>query len=295
MVARAMSRFDWRRAIASVSLLIAGCCACAAAALAQTTVPGEGARAAPDAGEAAYRVGGALAAFALQMFVAFMVLVVVIRVVFVFWPGGKPYAWIAYTGGALLVVVLSLMGVGMGYGNRTRQLEHASAAPAPAPAVPPAAPITGPSPARPDPDQIQTFEGKGCKLSAPATWSVLAQPADSTARLVISSPTGEASVGIHQEPAAGTTLTKRDVAQLMEKANRMPLRLEDSNWSMLDNHDAWREIRTGAMGGTTRLWIRYSYHLGSAVIQVIGVASGTRSRQAREHLETILKSAHCEE
>ena len=173
--------------------------------------------------------------------------------------------------------------------------EHSSAAQASA-AVPtafPATPTEDPSATRQD-EQFQTFESNGCRLSAPATWAVQAEPSNAGAKLVLSDLTGKSSVGIHYESAAGTTLTKRDVAQLMEKANRMPLKLEDSHWSMVDNHEAWREVRTGSLGGSNRIWIRYSYHLDSAVVQVIAVAAGSRLREERELLETILRSSHCE-
>ena len=152
-----------------------------------------------------------------------------------------------------------------------------------------------PSAPQDDQEQLQVFKANGCQLSAPATWAAQPQSANPRAKIVVANSTGESSVGISYEPAVGTTLTQRHVAQLMDKANTMPLKLEDSNWSMLDNHDAWREIRVGSLRGSNRIWIRYSYKVDSAVVQVIGVAAGRRSREERELLETIIKSAHCEQ
>jgi hypothetical protein len=301
-----MSRLGFRKAIAAVvlSLFLAGGCAYAAEALAQTSVPGGPARAAPDAGQAAYQLGQALGTLLVVMLMAFIVLVVAIRVFFIFWPRGKPHARIAYAGCALVVVVTTLIVVGLGCRQRSRDLAQGSAplasdpgAPPPAAADPRAlavAPTGEPRAARPDPEPQQVFAAKGCRLSAPASWTAQAELANADAKLVISSPTGEASVGIHFEPAAGTTLTKREVARLMAEAKRMPLALEDGNWSLVDDHDAWREVRTGSLRGSSRLWIRYSYQLEEAVVQVIGVASGSRSREARALLESIIRSVHCE-
>jgi len=47
------------------------------------------------------------------------------------------------------------------------------------------------------------------------------------AKLVIANLTGKSSVGIRYEPASGAKLTKQDIDTLMEKASRMPLKLED--------------------------------------------------------------------
>jgi len=157
----------------------------------------------------------------------------------------------------------------------------------------PPTPTQDPNPPRPG-EQFQTLQANGCRLSAPATWSIQPEAMKTGAKLVIASLTGISSVGIRYEPASGTKLTKQDIDALMEKASRMPLKLEDSQWSMVDKHDAWREVRTGAMGGSQRLWIRYSYRENSALVQLIGSASGTPSREERELLETILQSSHCD-
>jgi hypothetical protein len=141
--------------------------------------------------------------------------------------------------------------------------------------------------------RLRVFESMGCKLSAPATWTTKDTPTNTEARLVIADPTGSASVGIHFESSPGRELTQRDVKELMAKANRMPLRLEDSTWSAIGDHKAWREVRTGELGGTHRTWIRYSYHADSAVVQVIGMLTGSRSRDDRRLLESILLSADC--
>jgi hypothetical protein len=301
-----MSRLAFRGAVAAIvlSLLIAGGCGCAAEALAQTSVPGGPARAAPDAGQAACQVGQALGTLMVVMLMAFILLVVAVRVLFIFWPRGKPHARNACAGCALFVVVTTLIVVGLGCRQRSRVPAQGSATLAAAPGAPPpaaadpsvlaAAPARDPRAARSDQEPQQVFAAKGCRLSAPASWTAQAGLANADAKLVIASPTGEASVGIHFEPAAGTTLSKRDIARLMAEAKRMPLVLEDSNWSLVDNHDAWREVRAGSLQGSSRLWIRYSYHLDKAVVQVIGVASGNRSREARGLLETIVRSAHCE-
>jgi hypothetical protein len=174
-------------------------------------------------------------------------------------------------------------------------MKHATAprASAAAPAASPPAATEDLSAARKD-EQFQTFESNGCRLSAPSTWTVQAEPTNAGPKLIIANSTGKSSVGIHYESSTGTTLTQQDIAQLMEKANRMPLKLEDSHWSMVDNHEAWREVRAGSLGGSSRMWIRYSYKVDSAVVQVIGVAAGSRSREERELLETILRSSHCE-
>jgi hypothetical protein len=162
------------------------------------------------------------------------------------------------------------------------------------PTAPQPSPTEDPSAAGQVDEQLRSFASNGCRLSAPATWTVQAEAGNAHARLVIADPTGTLSVGIHDEPSAGTTLTKRDVARLMEKANRMPLKLEDSNWSSVDNHEAWREVRVGSLGGSERTWIRYSYRMGASVVQLIGVARGRRARDERKLLETIILSSHCE-
>jgi len=289
-----MSKSELRKAITAVafSLLIAGCCVFTAEVIAQTSVQGTQARPAPDVGEAATQFGRALGTMFMLMFVAFIVLAVAVRVVFVFWSRGKPYARIAYAGCALSVVVVTLIIVGPRACRIFRERDPGLAAPAEAPSAPP--PTSARAPRGTPQDQLQVFTGKGCKLSAPLTWKVQTDPGNTDAKLVIANPTGDASVGIHFEPATGTKLTKRDIARLMEGAKRMPLALEDSNWSLIDNHDAWREVRAGTLRGSSRLWIRYSYQLDKAVVQVIGVASGRRSRGARELLESIIMSTHCE-
>jgi hypothetical protein len=175
-----------------------------------------------------------------------------------------------------------------------RDVVHQSGAPVGDPTPSQLTPALDSNAPQPDQEQLRVFEAKGCQLSAPATWIVQAQSLDSRANLVISDPTGESSVGIHFAPADGPTLTEKDVARLMEKANRMPLRLIDSNWSFVDNQKAWREVRTGLLRGSNRVWIRYSYQVGSTVAQVIGVAVVSRLHEAREFLETIMKSAHCQ-
>jgi hypothetical protein len=130
-------------------------------------------------------------------------------------------------------------------------------------------------------------------MSAPASWTLLNEPASQGSKLVITDPRGESSVGIHWEAAAGKKLTKREIAQLMEKANGMPLVLETSGYSVLDRHEAWREVRTGTIRGSHRAWIRYSYHVDGALVQVIGTVSGSQPREARESLETIMQSSRC--
>jgi hypothetical protein len=158
----------------------------------------------------------------------------------------------------------------------------------------PSAATEEPSAGAQAPAGYRTFEASGCQLSAPATWSIPSAAGDDGAKIVVADPTEKLSVGIHYESATGLALTQADVARLMATANRMPLKLEDSHWSMVDKHDAWREVRSGSMGGTSRVWIRYSYQLGSVVVQVIGTAAGNTSRQQREILEKIIRSAHCE-
>jgi hypothetical protein len=248
------------------------------------------------------------------MLVLFVVLVVAVRLVFVVWPRGKPHARIAYACCALLVLLLALVPFLQGYRRRMRA--HPSTAapaasnaplalPAPAPEPPQSAPAAGPrtpapagteapSAAGQEEAQLQMFQANGCKLSAPATWAVQTQPANSAAKLVISDSSGGSSVGIHYEAATGSKLTEQDVDQLMREANRMPLKLIDSGWTVLDQRKAWRELRVGSINGANRVWIRYSYQVGANVAQVIGVQTGERAPTKRELLETVMKSTHCE-
>jgi hypothetical protein len=289
-----MCQYDFRRVVVAVSLLYAESSVYAAEqspAPAQTTLQVQGTQAVSGVDQAAHALGASLADVLFRMLVLFIVLVITVRVISTFWPGCKRHRPMAYGGCAIFVVVLAMIGFAYRY---PREGAHQSGAPVGDPTPSQQAPVGDSSAPQPDPKQLRVFESKGCQLSAPATWSVQAQPSDSHANLVISDPTGEASVGIHFEPAVGTTLTEKDIAKLMEKANRMPLRLIDSNWSFVDNQKAWREVRTGLLRGSNRVWIRYSYHVDSTVAQVIGVAVVSRLHEERDLLETIMKSAHCE-
>jgi hypothetical protein len=292
----AMCQYDFRRVIVAVvfSLLLSEGSAYAAEqspAPAQTTLQAQGTQPVDSVDKAARVLGSSIADVLFRMLVLFTILVIAVRVISTFWPGCKPYRPIAYGCCAILVVVLALIGFAHRY---RRDVAHQSGAPLGDPTPSQQTPARDSNAPQPDQEQIRVFEAKGCQLSAPATWTVETQPSDSRANLVISDPTGEASVGIHFEPASGPTLTEKDVARLMEEANRMPLRLIDSNWSLVDNQKAWREVRTGLLRGSNRVWIRYSYQVDSAVAQVIGVAVVSRLHEAREFLETIMKSAHCQ-
>jgi hypothetical protein len=187
---------------------------------------------------------------------------------------------IAYLCCSSLVLIPLSMGFIHGYKRRVAQSFHAPAG----------------SSNSPEQSQEATivFKARGCQLIAPLSWKEETKPRGPSVTLQVSSRNGDLSVAISMEPLGQSRPTEQEMATNAEQSRKRPMALLESDWVSLDKHKAWREVRVGEQDGLKVTWIFYFVRMESTAIQVVTAVESERFDQARQQLETIMKTAQCD-